>query len=323
MNPFAHLHPHRVIALVEEVLDVRAESICRPLTSYINRVFEVQLENGEAVVVKFHRPGRWTVDALSEEHDFVLDLAAADIPVVAPMEDEDGNTLFEDEGIWFAITPRKRGRPFEDPTPATWQDLGRTLARVHVVGDEAECQHRLHWHPEEATLRHLDYILEHAKGGEEFLDRYADLVEEMVEAISPLFDEADFTRLHGDMHVANLFKRPDESGIYLIDFDDMCFGPPVQDIWMLLPGTVADSGPELEHLLYGYRQIREFSPRELDLVEPLRAMRFVHFTAWCALQQEDGGTNRLAENFDAPAWWRNEFSSLQDQRERIREINRV
>lgn len=323
MNPFAHLDPQRVIALTEEILGVHAESICRPLTSYINRVFEVHLENGEAVVLKFHRPGRWSLEALAEEHDFVFDLAAADIPVVAPLTDEEGNSLFEDQDIWFGIYPRKRGRPFEDPDPPTWRELGRTLARMHCVGDEAVSENRMRWHPETATLQHLDFLLDHPPNDIDILHRYADLVEELVDAISPLFDHQPTTRLHGDMHVANLFKRPDEAGLYLIDFDDMCQGPPVQDLWMLLPGTVPDCPRELEHLLYGYRQIREFPMDQLDLVEPLRAMRFVHFTAWCALQQADGQPNRLADNFNTPAWWRNEYSALQDQRERIREVNGV
>lgn len=319
MNPFRHLHPDRVIALTEEILETRALSVCHPLTSYINRVFEVHLEAGGAVVLKFYRPGRWSVDALAEEHDFVFDLADAGVPVVAPLTDAEGNSLFEDEGVWFAITPRKGGRPFEDPDDETWRMLGRTLARMHGVGDEAVPRHRLHWHPEEATLGHLEFILRHARGDARFKRQYEEVVTEMVGAIAPLFEERDLTRLHGDMHVANLMRRPGENGVHLIDFDDMVYGPPAQDLWMLLPGTVEDCPREIEHLLHGYREIREFHLEDLDLVEPLRAMRFVHFTAWCALQRREGGRNRLAEDFDQPSWWRGELSSLQDQRERIRE----
>lgn len=320
MNPFRHLSPERVIDLTEEVLGLRTEGICLSLTSYINRVFELPLEDGGAVVAKFFRPGRWSVEALEDEQDFVFDLADADVPVVAPLIDEEGDSLFQDpDGIWFALYPRKRGRPFEDPDDAAWAELGRTLARMHLVGDDADPVDRLEWHPETATLTHLDHILRRADGSAAFRREYERGVLDLVDAIAPLFEDRDRTRLHGDMHVANLFRRPDEQGLYLIDFDDMCSGPPVQDLWMLLPGTVADCPRELEHLLYGYRQFRHFDVRDLDLVEPLRAMRFVHFTAWCALQQHDGGTHRLAEDFGRDGWWRDELSSLRDQRERIRE----
>lgn len=320
MNPFRHLGADRVLALTERELHRRADAVCHPLTSYINRVFDVPMADGHPVVVKFFRPGRWTPEALEEEQDFVFALEAEDIPVVAPLLNPDGYSLFEDHNLFFSIMPRKRGRPFEDPTPATWQELGRTLARMHTVGDDAIPQHRLTWTPELATLTHLDFILDHAHNAPaDLINDYADLVEDLVDTLTPLFHHRDYTRIHGDMHIANLMKRPDESGIFLIDFDDMVYGPPVQDLWMLLPDTVPNSRPELDHLLHGYRQIRDFHQADIDLVEPLRAMRFVHFTAWCALQQADGGPNRLAAAYGTPAWWRSELSALRDQRTRIRE----
>lgn len=319
MQSFQDLTPERVMDLVEDVLGARAEPVCRPLTSYINRVYEVLLEDGRAVVVKFYRPGRWTVEALDEEHDFVFDLADADVPVVAPLRDDEGNSLFEEaEDIWCAIYPRRRGRPFEDLDPPGWEELGRTLARVHLAGDERVPEHRLVWHPDEASQMHLDFILDHVEGDDDFLDRYEDTAGELLEAIAPLFDESVYTRIHGDMHSANLMRMPDTDSLLLIDFDDMAFGPPVQDIWMLLPDVVENCERELEHLLYGYRQLREFNRRTLDWVEPLRAMRFLHFTAWCA-QQEADNQRRRDNEFGSPGWWRRELAALMDQRERIRE----
>jgi Ser/Thr protein kinase RdoA (MazF antagonist) len=312
-----------VISLVEDVLGVPAEPVCRPLTSYINRVYEVLLENGKAVVVKFYRPGRWTEDALAEEHDFVFDLEDADVPVVAPIMDPEGNSLFEESpGIWCAIYPRKRGRPFEDLNDAGWQELGRTLARMHLAGDETVPEHRIIWHPDEASQWHLDFILDHVDGDPDLCDRYEDTASELLDVISPLFDEDVYTRIHGDMHSANLMRRPGTNGLLLIDFDDMAFGPPVQDIWMLLPGMVHESERELHHLMYGYRQFREFNPETLRWVEPLRAMRFLHFTAWCAQQQADSARQKDAE-FGSNRWWRNELATLIDQRARIREITGI
>ena len=304
---------------MEEVLGVRAEPVCRPLTSYINRVYEVLLENGKSVVVKVYRPGRWTPEALEEEHDFVFDLAEADVPVVAPLIDAEGNSLFEESpDVWCVIYPRRRGRPFEDPDDAGWRELGRTLARVHLAGDEAVPEHRLVWHPDEAGQWHLDVILDYVDGDPDLCDRYEDTAAELLDAIAPLFDESDFTRIHGDMHSANLMRRPDNDGLLLIDFDDMVFGPPVQDMWMLLPGTAADCPRELENLLYGYRQLREFRQETLRWIEPLRAMRFLHFTAWCAQQQSDAARRRDPD-FGSRAWWQRELSALVEQRARIRE----
>lgn len=320
MNRFEDLGPDRVMDLVEDVLGIAVEPICRPLTSYINRVYEVLLENGDTVVVKFYRPGRWTLDALSEEHNFVFDLQEAEVPVVAPILDGDGNSLFEEsDDIWCAIYPRKRGRPFEDLDDAGWQELGRTLARMHLAGDKAVPQHRLTWHPQEASQLHLDFILDHLDGTPDFRDRFEDTASELLDAISPLFnDESVFTRIHGDMHAANLMRRPGSNGIFLIDFDDMAFGPPVQDMWMLLPDVVDKSEREVEHLLYGYRQMREFASETLRWVEPLRAMRFLHFTAWCAQQQADNNRRR-EQDIGSQTWWQRELASLIDQRERIRE----
>lgn len=319
MHNFHDLGPDRVMDLVEKILEKRVEPVCRPLTSYINRVYEVLLENGEAVVVKFYRPGRWSLDALDEEHEFVFDLKDADVPVVAPLLDRHGDSLFEESpDLWCAIYPRKRGRPFEDLDDEGWQELGRTLARVHLAGDMSVPEHRLVWHPAEASQMHLDFILDHVEADEDFCNRYEDCAGELLEAIAPIFDESIYTRIHGDMHAANLMRRPGTKGIFLIDFDDMAFGPPVQDLWMLLPDIVENSERELRYLLHGYRQLREFDQESLDWVEALRAMRFIHFSAWCAQQQADNARQHDPHFGDA-TWWNRELAALTDQRERIRE----
>lgn len=311
---------------VEDILDCYTEPICRPLTSYINRVYEIVLEEphpllgGNAAVVKFYRPGRWTVDALLEEHDFMFDLREADVPVVAPYVDEEGNSLFQEApGIWGALYPRKRGRPFEDLDDAGWQELGRTLARVHRAGDQQEPEHRIVWHPLESGYFHLDIILDHLQTQPDLQHRYEDVASELIETIAPLFDESVYTRIHGDMHPANLMRRPDQQGLFLIDFDDMAFGPPVQDLWMLLPDRADRCARELSHLLSGYRVIREFDQETLQWIEPLRAMRFLHFTAWCVQQQQDR-SRREDQEFGSKQWWNRELGSLQDQRAQIRAI---
>lgn len=320
MQAFESLTPDRVMDLVEDVLQVEAEPVCRPLASYINRVYEVELADGSAVVVKFYRPGRWTVEALEEEHAFVYDLQEAEIPVVAPLTDDEGSTLFEEEeDLWCCIMPRQLGRPFEEPRNADWQELGRTLARVHAAGDLAVPEHRLTWHPDEASEGHLDTILDLLDGPPDSKDRFEDAALDLIDLISPVFDEEEFTRLHGDLHANNLLRRPGTAGLWLIDFDDMVYGPPVQDLWMLLPGLPADCPRELERLLSGYRQFRPFRQDTLQWIEPLRAMRFLHFNAWLALQRHDNA-NRLYQDTGSDLWWRTETAQLQEQLTRIQAV---
>lgn len=319
MQAFENLTPDRVITLVEDILDKDAEPVCRPLASYINRVYEVLLADGSAVVVKFYRPGRWSVESLEEEHAFVFDLQAAEVPVVAPLTDDQGSSLFEEEkDLWCSIMPRQLGRPFENPTPADWSELGRTLARIHLAGDEAVPEHRLTWHPDVASERHLDTTLDWLDGPDDLKNRYEDAALDLIDLISPVMDESTFTRLHGDLHINNLLRRPGTAGLWLIDFDDMVYGPPVQDIWMLLPGLPQDCPTELNLIIEGYQQFRSFDRDTLRWIEPLRAMRFLHFNAWLALQHHDA-LGKLNDDVGTDTWWRTETAHLRDQYHRVQE----
>ena len=133
---FSLLTPDRVLDAVEEGAGQRCTGLIRPLPSYINRVYTVELESGEHVVAKFYRPGRWTREAVLAEHAFVRACAAEEIPVIAPLALSGGETLGEVAGIAFALFPRRGGRPIEpaDPGDAMWGRLGALLARIHRVG---------------------------------------------------------------------------------------------------------------------------------------------------------------------------------------------
>ncbi len=306
------LKPEQVLDLAEEILQEALSPVFRPLHSYINRVFELRTEAGQGIVIKFYRPGRWSLAALQEEQAFVYDLAAAELPVVAPLRDHEGSSLFEERGIWASIMPRCHGRPFEDPAPEEWQELGRTLARLHRAGEERPAAHRVTWHPEEASQQHLDLIYDICGEEDEAAMRYLDLAEERLEQITPLFEQIDFLRIHGDLHGGNLIRRPGEAGLMLIDFDDMAMGPAVQDLWMLLPGAAAESAFPLQEILKGYRQFRDFDPQEIDLIEPLRAMRYIHFAAWNLSQLRDNPLRRLQADCGSPSWWQREIGALRE-----------
>lgn len=313
---FSDLSPDSVLNLAEAALGRRASNLCRPLGSYINRVYEVHLEDGSWVVVKFFRPGRWNRAALEEEQVFVRELADDEVPVIAPLAGRNGDTLFAHDGMFYAIYPKKGGRPMEEPDPAQWRELGRLIARLHVVGSRHDAPHRVRLTPDEATRAQLEAILALRFPLPSVREEYARAARAILDRIGPLFADAETIRLHGDLHRANILARPGE-GFFLIDFDDMCMGPPIQDIWMLLPGHVKDSRMELDGLIEGYETFREFDDAALRLIEPLRAMRMIHYTAWCARQVTDGGFARLAPDFGSLAFWRQATADLARQLQEI------
>jgi len=315
---FSELTPDRVIALTEATLDRRCTNLCRPLTSYINRVYELELEDGGWVVAKFYRPGRWSRAALQDEQDFVRELAAQELPVVAPLAGARGAALQEHDGLFYALFPKRGGRPLDEPTAAQWLELGRLLARVHAIGATHPPRDRIELDPGISTARHRDYILRIEFPRPALRDRYAATVQSVIDLIMPLFADVEKLRIHGDCHRANILCRPGEP-FHLIDFDDMALGPAVQDLWMLLPGHVRDSRRELNLILEGYETFRTSDTLDLRLIEPLRAMRFIHFTAWCARQKADGGFARLLPGWGDEAFWQQEIADLERQQQEIRD----
>lgn len=317
-NIFQGLNPDMVLSLVERALDVRLTNLFRPLNSYINRVYELQDDDGTGLIVKFYRPGRWERQALVEEHEFLHELAADELPVIAPLMLVDGTTLGQHGGVCFAVFPKRGGRSVDEFTDDQWLQLGRLLGRVHLVGSRQDAAFRPVMSPAYSTRHQLDYLLGGRIVPAELKKPLGDVVGEIIAEIEPLFATQRRIRIHGDCHFANIIHRPDE-GFFLIDFDDMVMGPPIQDIWMLLPGTVGEAFVEMDMLLEGYETFMPFDRRSFRLVEPLRAMRFVHYMAWCAHQVAADGHTRVVEDFGSRSYWQREIADLRDQLERIRD----
>lgn len=315
---FQQLGPDRVLNLVEKVLGVRCNNLFRTLNSYINRVFEIETVDKVRMVVKFYRPGRWSKEALLDEHRFLLDLAGQEIPVIAPLVFPNGETIAESDNLFFSVFPKVGGRSVDEFNDEEWLQLGRLLGRVHKVGETAKAEHRITMVPHRSTQEQLAYLLRSPCVPDEMKPPLEEAVVAIIADIQPLFSEMESIRIHGDCHFSNVIKRPGES-FYLIDFDDMAMGPPVQDIWMLLPGEVDESFVELDLFLEGYETFRPFDRRSLRLIEPLRAMRFIHYMAWCAHQVEGDGLTRAIDGFGSGEYWRSEIADLIDQRERIAE----
>lgn len=318
LDTFQSLSPDSILTAVEEALGIRCVNICRPLNSYINRVYELETEDCEPLVVKFYRPGRWSPEALEDEQVFIRDLADRELPVISPIKLENGKTLGRTGNVYFAVYPRKGGRNVDEYNDDQWLELGRLLGRVHAIGAEKKPVDRLIMSPSHSTRLQRDYICKSGLIPEDQEGQYHRVSEELLEEITPLFSEVPLTRIHGDCHAGNIIYRPGES-FFLIDFDDMVVGPVVQDLWMLLPGPLDESFVEVDLFLEGYESFHSFDRRSLQLIEPLRAMRFIHYSAWCAHQVLEDGKTLVVPDFGTRSYWQKEIDDLADQIERIRD----
>lgn len=315
-SAFHNLTPETVLSAVEKALGVQCTNLCRPLNSYINRVFELSTKDGTGLIAKFYRPGRWSLTALQDEHDFVCDLIEAEIPVVGPCVLLDGTTLANTNGTPFAVFPKKGGRSYDEFTTEQWLQLGRLLGRTHAVGASRSPKDRIIMAPDRSTRQQIDSILHGNHVPLELREPLRIITDTIINEITPLFADLKMIRIHGDCHFANLLNRLDDS-FFLIDFDDMAIGPPVQDLWMLLPGYREESGSEIELFLEGYETFQKFDRRTLRLIEPLRAMRYIHYISWCAHQVENDGSTPLAPDFGSHAYWQREIRDLSEQYQRI------
>lgn len=317
---FHTLDPDTVLTLVEGELGTRCTNLCRPLASYINRVYELEREDRSGLVVKFYRPGRWSAAALQDEHDFLLELKEQEIPVIAPLPLKGGKTLGLFKNMHFAVFPKCGGRSYDEYTEDQWLELGRLLGRLHAVGATRPPEDRITMRPDKSTREQVDYILRTKLIPPDLAKRYDAITGRLINEINPFFQGTEMIRIHGDCHFANLIYRPGES-FFVVDFDDMAYGPPVQDFWMLLPDYMEDSFAEINIFLEGYETFRNFDRRTLRLIEPLRAMRFIHYSSWCAHQVAEDGVSHAVPDFGTRHYWEQEINDLADQLDRIRDAS--
>jgi Ser/Thr protein kinase RdoA (MazF antagonist) len=313
---FTALTPDVMLDAVEQALGARLTGLAQPHHSYINRVYEVQAAGGERLIAKFYRPGRWSRAAVQDEHQFLQECAAEEIPVVAPLALA-GSTLHETNGILFALFPKRWGRAFEATSEEDWRRLGRILSRLHIIGARHDAPQRLVMHPAASTtadlaqLRAADVVAARQRAD------FFQIGTEILELITEPFADVPLQRIHGDCHRQNILERPGE-GLLLIDFDDMVMGPPVQDLWMLLPDHMERSRREIQLIVEGYETFQDFDDATLRLIEPLRAMRMLYFLAWCSRQAQDPNFALKFPDWQTDAFWRQQVSDLRRQLEVLR-----
>ncbi|MFH1710198.1 MAG: serine/threonine protein kinase [bacterium] len=302
-------HEH-IFSAVEKALGTELRGLFIQRNSYINRVYEVErADNKERLIIKFYRPGRWTKEQVLEEHSFLKALMSKDVPVICPIEIK-GSTLFSLDGINFCVFPKKGGRSVDEFDKEAWQNIGRHLSRMHIEGAKHKNSKRIVWRPSKATKHHLDVLLSSGLMPPEFKVSVQSTAEAFIKRYDALFEDSSLILIHGDCHKGNLISRPNE-GIFLIDFDDMCMGPAVQDLWMLLPGSVDDHRQELGWFLEGYGTFRQFDVPSLKLIPALRCMRLIHYAAWLSVQKDDPHFDRHFSEARAPKYWNELVKEMQ------------
>jgi Ser/Thr protein kinase RdoA (MazF antagonist) len=303
------------------------------LSSYENRVYQAALDTpheGHAqVVLKFYRPGRWSEAQVLEEHAFAAELSTTEVPVVAPLA-IGGETLHQHGDFLFSVSPRRGGRRPELDDGEVLEWIGRFLARIHSVGAE----HPFEVRPvlDVATFAHepRDWLLEHHMVAPEVQSAWSAALKEALELITrqPVLDAlraADTQsiarlRLHGDCHPGNILWTPEGqagAGPHFVDLDDARMGPAVQDLWMLLSGDRRQQTQQLAALIDGYEQFRPFDRRELALIEPLRTLRLIHYSAWIARRWEDPAFPINFPWFGSRDYWQGQVDMLVEQIEEM------
>jgi Ser/Thr protein kinase RdoA (MazF antagonist) len=310
--PYAALTPDVVLDAVDSV-GFATDGRLQALNSYENRVYLVYGEDAPPVVAKFYRPGRWSDAAIREEHAFARELALAEIPVVAPLA-PGGETLHAHAGFRFAVFPKQGGRAPEFDRAGTLEWMGRFIARIHVVGAARPFVHRPAIDLQAFGVLPRRWLLDHAAIPADLVDAWATVTELALTGVRHCYERAGAVaslRLHGDCHAGNVLWTDD--GPHFVDFDDTRSGPAIQDLWMLLSGSRDEMTRALAEVLRGYEDFRELDPRELHLVEALRTLRLVHYSAWLAQRWSDPAFPAAFPWFNTQRYWQDRILELREQ----------
>ncbi len=344
---FGDLTPQQVLDALDAV-GQRGDGRILQLNSYENRVFQVMLEGGDAVVAKFYRPGRWTNEQIVEEHDFALELAEAEVPVVPPLVLHAASSLSlsaspislhgdpptlacvdavgADVGATvtqahrFAVAARCAGRQPELDDPGVLRQIGRFIGRLHAVGRRRPFAHRHVMNARADGARARDLLLAGGFVSDAELPAWRAMCDQALAATVAAFDAlAPLTtlRLHGDCHPGNVLWRASGAGHgpHVVDLDDAMQGPAVQDLWMLVSGDGPTMARQLDTLLEGYEQFSDFDDRERALIEPLRTLRMVRHSAWLAERWSDPTFPLNFPFFGTAAYWSQQTTQLREQLE--------
>ncbi|WP_046007036.1 serine/threonine protein kinase [Pseudoalteromonas rubra] len=306
---FQNLTPDLILDAIESV-GVYPESGLLPLNSYENRVYQFRADDNRRYVAKFYRPERWHSEQIQEEHDFTLALQQAEVPVVAPLR-VDGQSLFEHQGYRFCLFPSVGGRQFEMDNLDHLEMLGRYIGRLHSVAMQEEFAHRpaidtaSYLHQPRTDILACDCLPDTLRLA------FSTVLDQVINKAEEKFTPFQQIRLHGDCHAGNILWSQEQ--LMIVDLDDCRRGPAVQDLWMMLSGDRQNQVMQLDTLLSGYEEFAAFDTRELALIEPLRAMRMVHYMGWLAKRWHDPAFPRNFSWFATDKYWEQQILALKEQ----------
>jgi Ser/Thr protein kinase RdoA (MazF antagonist) len=312
MHPYAALTPEVVLDALC-ALGLRPDGRMLALSSYENRVYQIWLEEdspavGSSIVVKFYRPDRWTEAQIDEEHAFAHELAEREIPVIAPQSSSSFG------GFRLAVYPRRGGRTPELDDPKALEWIGRFMGRIHAVGATQRFQHREVLTPQSFGHAPRAYLLTTPFIPADLLDAWKAVTQQalqLVDACSERAHGVKAIRLHGDCHPGNILWT--DAGPHFVDLDDSRMGPAMQDLWMLLSGDRAAMSLQLRAVLDGYEQFMKFDRKELNLLEALRTLRLIHYSAWIARRWDDPAFPAAFPWFNTQRYWQDRILELREQ----------
>jgi Ser/Thr protein kinase RdoA (MazF antagonist) len=309
---FADLQPDDILATLGD-MGFACDGRFLALNSYENRVYQVGIEEDAPIVAKFYRPGRWSDEAILEEHQFATDLADQEIPLIPPL-DLAGRTLHHSGHYRLAVYPCHGGRAPDLDNFDLQTQLGRLVARIHLEGATRRFEHRPSIDIQSYGVESLHYLLDNDFIPEDNRDAYESVAKLVLDGVEACFQRSGHIgeiRLHGDFHPGNVLVARDQ--LHIVDLDDARHGPAIQDLWMFLSGDRDEQTPQLAALLEGYQSFRHFDARELHLIEALRSLRIMHYAAWLARRWDDPAFKVAFPWFDSRRYWDDHVLALREQ----------
>jgi Ser/Thr protein kinase RdoA (MazF antagonist) len=311
-HPFQTLTPSFIMDAVESQ-GYRCDCRTSALNSYENRVYQVGIDEGKPLIAKFYRPGRWSDEQIIEEHQFCLELTEHELSVVSPCRNEAGESLLHYQGFRFALYPRQGGHAPEFDNNENLLILGRMLGRIHSIGAVRPFLHRPTL--DSSSFGHASVALISERFiPDEYRASYTAVTGQLLQAIDEIISgtsQVRYIRSHGDCHAGNILWR--DGAPHFVDFDDARMAPAVQDLWMMLSGERSRQLEQLAQLIKGYSEFYDFRPSELRLVEALRALRMLHYSAWLGSRWEDPTFPRTFPWFNTVRYWGEHILQLREQ----------
>jgi len=313
-HPFETLTPDFLMTAIE-TQGFLCDGRLLALNSYENRVYQVGIEDQAPLIAKFYRPNRWSEQQILEEHQFCFELAEQELPVVAPLRNQEHQSLFQHGDFRFSLFPRQGGHAPELDNLDNLLIIGRMMGRIHSIGATQPFSQRPQLNSKNFGHDCVKLISEQFIPAD-LKPAYDTLTHDLLQRIDKTLQMAEASgvpniRTHGDCHSGNMLWRDDAP--HFVDFDDARMAPAIQDLWMFLSGDRARKTAQISELVEGYNEFYDFHPRELHLVESLRTLRMIHYAAWLASRWQDPAFPKSFPWFNSARYWGEHILELREQ----------